>query len=118
MTESPAKAITPLSADTIDEIIATTSGLLVLDFWAPWCGPCVEMLAVIGTIVPEFEGRVRFAKFNVDDDPARSVAMSVHGVPTIVFYRDGAELDRLIGTETAAEFRARLGRLLGLDRVG
>ena len=117
MTDSPNPIRSIQSAD-LESTIAETSGLLVLDFWAPWCGTCVEMLAMIDGLIPEFDKRVHFAKFNVDDDPAQTVAMGVRGVPTIVIFRDGVELDRLIGTESEAEFRARLGRLLGPDRVG
>jgi len=113
MTDSHAGPITPLEPAAIEDTITGTRGLLVLDFWAPWCPPCVVLLTLIAELVPEFEGRVTFAKFNVDHDSTRAVAMGIRGVPTLIFFRDGVEVERLVGTETQCALRKRLARLVG-----
>ncbi|HEX7880900.1 MAG TPA: thioredoxin domain-containing protein [Candidatus Eisenbacteria bacterium] len=113
MTDCKAGPITPLEPAAVDATITGTPGLLVIDFWAPWCPPCVVLLTLIAELVPEFEGRVTFTKFNVDDDSARAVAMGIRGVPTLIFFRDGVEVERLVGTENQCALRRRLERLVG-----
>jgi thioredoxin 1 len=114
MTESHCPRIAPLTPDALDTTIAGTKGILVLDFWAPWCPPCLALLTVLAELVPAYEGRVTFVKFNVDHDSARAVAMGIRGVPTLIFYKDGVEVERLVGTEGQAALKRRIGRLLGV----
>lgn len=109
----PAVPIPALEPGHLDAAVAETAGLLVLDFWAPWCAPCRAMLTLLEEIAPEFVGQVTFAKFNVDDDAALSVARGIRGVPTLIFFRSGIEIDRLVGTESPGALRERIRRLLG-----
>jgi thioredoxin len=99
-----------LKSDTFDAFVAATPGLLVLDFWAPWCAPCRVLLELLERMEGEFGAPVTFAKLNVDDDPARAVAMGVRGVPTLVFLREGREVGRIVGMETPSVLRERIRR--------
>lgn len=100
-----------LKPDTFDAFVQGTPGLLVLDFWAPWCAPCRVLLGLLEQLEDEFGAPVTFAKLNVDDDPGRAVAMGVRGVPTLVFLRDGREVGRIVGMETPSALRERIRQL-------
>lgn len=112
MNDTPT-AIPGLMPEEVEARISGTTGLFVLDFWAPWCAPCRAMLTLMEEIAHDFAGRITFAKFNVDDDSALSVAKGIRGVPTLIFYQDGVEVERLVGTESPGALRDRLRRLIG-----
>jgi thioredoxin 1 len=97
-----------LTPDTFDQVLGTTPGLLVLDFWAPWCAPCLVLLGLLEQIEDEFGAPVTFAKFNVDHDPARAVGLGVRGVPTLVFLKEGREVGRIVGMEPLSVLRERI----------
>jgi thioredoxin 1 len=86
-----------LTESTFDETVATTDGLLLVDFWAPWCGPCRAIAPVLDTLVGESAGRVKLAKVNVDDEPVLAGRYQVRSIPTILFVRDGRVVDRVVG---------------------
>jgi len=86
-----------LTESTFDETVATTDGLLLVDFWAPWCGPCRAIAPVLDSLVGESAGRVTLAKVNVDDEPVLAGRHQVRSIPTILFVRDGRIVDRVVG---------------------
>lgn len=105
-----------LTPDNFDDFMARTPGLILIDFWAPWCAPCQVLTRILEEFAVEYDGLATFARLSVDDDPRRAVAMGVRGVPTIIFIRDGAEVDRLVGIEPPATLRARIDRQSGAGR--
>jgi thioredoxin 2 len=93
--------------DSFDEEIAASVPVLV-DFWAPWCGPCRMVSPLVERLGAEHAGRLKVVKLNVDDAPAISARFGVQGIPLLVVIRDGSEVDRLVGAAPLARLQAWL----------
>jgi len=85
---------------------------VVVDFWADWCGPCHMMAPVFAKLAGEFRGRLKFAKLDVDANPATADAYGIRGIPTLIVFRDGEEADRIVGYLPEAHLRMALERHL------
>ena len=83
----------------------TASGVTVVDFWASWCGPC-RMLSPIGEELAGEMSDVRFAKVNVDEEPALANAFKVNAIPTLVFMKNGQAVGQTVGLQAKEDLRA------------
>ena len=90
-------AVIEVTDATFDEQVANTEGVTVVDFWAPWCGPCRMVGPVIEELAEEYEGRVRFAKVNVDDNQQIAGSFGIRSIPTIGFFKDGEAVGAVVG---------------------
>jgi thioredoxin 1 len=88
--------------------------LSVVDFWAPWCGPCLAIGPVIEALATEYSGKVNIGKINVDENPKVSVDYGVTSIPCILFIKDGKVVDKQIGAAPKAAFDKKIQKLLGL----
>jgi thioredoxin 1 len=86
--------------------------LMVVDFWAPWCGPCMAMAPVIEELAEEYAGKVVFGKLNTDDNPAATERFGVMGIPTLLILQGGNEVERIVGAVPKQEIRSVLDRYL------
>ena len=71
--------------------------LMMVDFWAEWCGPCQMLGPVIESLAERYEGRVVVGKVNTDEEPELAIGYQVSGIPTVIFFKDGKEIDRKVG---------------------
>jgi thioredoxin len=78
--------------------------------WAAWCGPCRTLEPVIGELAEAMAGRLRFAKLNVDENPATAARFNVRSLPTLLVLQGGREIDRIVGAQPKAEIARRLQR--------
>jgi len=83
-------------------------GLLVIDFWATWCGPCRMLSPIVDELASEFEGRATIAKCNVDDCEEIAMRFGVRNIPTLVFIKHGEVVDRTVGVLPKQEIAAKI----------
>lgn len=104
------RAVETLTANTLAEALAAYRAVLV-DFWTPWCGPCRALAPVIEEVASEAPDGTLVAKVNVDQQPDLAQRFEVQAIPTLLFFRDGTVVERVVGGLTKAEILARLGAL-------
>ena len=85
---------------------------VLVDAWAPWCGPCHMIAPVIDQLAAELAGRVRVVKLNVDDNPRTAARFDLRSIPTLLVLKDGREVDRLVGVQPKQEIARRLERAM------
>ena len=90
-------AVIELTDANFDEQVGTDEGVTVVDFWAPWCGPCRMVGPIIEELAEEYSGDVRFAKLNVDDNQEMAQRYGVRSIPTIGFFKDGEAVGSIVG---------------------
>jgi thioredoxin 1 len=88
---------TELSEATFTKTIQ--SGVTLVDFWAPWCGPCKMQIPILGKVAEAVGDRAVIAKLNVDDAPAVASQYGVRGIPTLILFNDGEEVNRFVGVQ-------------------
>lgn len=105
------KPVTVTDATFPDEVERSPLPVLV-DAWAPWCGPCRMIAPVIDQLAEELAGRLRVAKLNVDDNPATAARFDLRSIPTLLLIKGGREVDRIVGVVPKAEIARRLERIV------
>jgi len=83
---------------------------VLLDAWAPWCGPCRMIAPIVDQLAAELSGRVRVAKLNVDDNPVTAGRLDVRSIPMLLVFKGGREIDRIVGVQPKAEIQRRVLR--------
>jgi thioredoxin 1 len=99
-----------LTAD--DYAAETASGAVVVDFYADWCGPCKMMAPIFHEAAEEYDGKVQFCKINIDDHRSIALENKVMSIPTLLFFKDGEQKERVTGVLDKAALAEKLGSIL------
>ena len=90
----------------------TASGVSLVDFWAPWCGPCRMQGPIVEKVAEQMAGKAKVGKLNVDENPGVAAKFGVSGIPTIIIFKDGQEEERFVGVQTEQTLADKLGALV------
>jgi len=90
-----------VSDQDFDTKVVKSDTPVLVDFWAPWCGPCRAIAPVVEQLAGEYEGKVTFAKLNTDDNQRTAIKLGVMAIPTLIMFKDGNEVARITGAQNA-----------------
>lgn len=109
--EAPVKPVTVTDATFQREVLESDLPVLV-DLWAAWCGPCRMIAPVVEKLAKDYNGRLKVTKLNVDENPATSMRYQVQGIPTLLVFRGGRIIDRIVGAAPEPVLRAKIDAAL------
>jgi len=99
-------AAVALTKDTFQGNIE--SGVTLVDFWAPWCGPCKMQLPIVEELSGELEGSATIAKINVDEEPEIASQFGVMSIPTLILFKDGQPVDKMVGLQSKDALKTKI----------
>ena len=100
--------IAALTTDTFKTAVTTATTPVLVDFWAPWCGPCKAIAPILEELAVEFDGKLSIAKVNIDDNDAIAVEYGIRAIPTMLLFKGGKVAEQIVGMMPKASLKAKL----------
>jgi thioredoxin 1 len=107
------KNVRAITATEFDTQVVGASQPVVVDFYAPWCGPCRKLAPMLDKLAAPLKEKVSFVKVNVDEAPELAQRFQIQGIPTLIFFKDGKVVDRITGMPRQGDLKTRLETLAG-----
>lgn len=98
--------------ENFSQEVEQSDQLVMIDFWAEWCGPCKALAPIVDELANDYAGKIKIGKLNVDEQSNLSRQFRVMSIPTVIFFKNGVEVDRMIGARGKEEFVEKIDSLL------
>lgn len=102
-----------INVDNFDSEVLQAGSPVLVDFWAPWCGPCKMLGPIVETLAEENVGKINVGKLNVDENQSLAVQFGVRGIPTLIFFKDGKEVNRVVGAQSKGQLQKTIDEVIG-----
>jgi len=107
-----AENIIEVNQDSFQQSVLEAQKPILVDFWAPWCGPCRAVAPVVEELAKEYEGKVNFAKVNVDESPFIASKFGVMSIPTLIVFKDGKPAEQVVGFKPKDQIKKLIDKTL------
>jgi len=107
-----AEGVFEATSSNWDNEVLKAQGLVVIDFWAAWCGPCRMISPTVEELAKEYGGKIKVMKLNTDENPEIASRYKIMGIPTVIFFKDGNMLDQIVGVVPKQNLKAKIDSFL------
>ena len=101
-----------ITDDNFENEVVKCKQPVMIDFWAEWCGPCKMIAPTIDEISKEYSGKIKVGKVNVDENPGISGKFGIRSIPTLIFFKDGAIVEQMIGVQPKGSIKSKIDELI------
>ncbi len=108
-----AEGIVELTNATWEKEVLQSTGVVMVDFWAVWCGPCRIIAPTVEELAKEYSGKIKVGKLNTDENPDVASKYKIMGIPTVMFFKNGQKVDQIVGAVPKPQLKAKIDSLLG-----
>lgn len=108
-----AEGVSEVTTVTWDTEVLKAGSLVMVDFWAVWCGPCRMIAPTVAELAKEYAGKVKVLKLNTDENPDIASRYKIMGIPTLMFFKSGEKVDQIVGAVPKPQLKAKIDSLLG-----
>jgi len=107
-----AENVTEITDNSFEEEVAKADKPVFVDFWAPWCGPCKAVGPIVEELAEEYEGKIKFCKCNVDNNPTTPTKFGIQAIPTLILFKNGEVAEQMTGMVAKAKLQESLNNVL------
>ena len=107
-----AEGIVNLTSATWDQEVTEYKGVVMVDFWAVWCGPCRMIAPTIEELAKDYAGKIKVGKLNTDENAEIASRFKIMGIPTIIFFKDGQKVDQVVGAVPKPQLKSKIDSIL------
>lgn len=107
-----AEGVHEVTTSTWDDEVIKSQGLVIIDFWAAWCGPCRMISPTVEELAKEYSGKIKVLKLNTDENSEVATKYKIMGIPTIMFFKDGTKVDQIVGVVPKQQLKAKIDSFL------
>lgn len=107
-----AEAIVTATTDSWEKEVLKEKGLVLVDFWAVWCGPCRMVAPTVEELAKEFTGTLKVVKLNTDENPDIASKYKIQGIPTLMFFKGGQKVDQIVGAVPKSQLKDKINSLI------
>jgi len=108
------EGILEVTTSNWDNEVIKAQGLVMIDFWAAWCGPCRMISPTVEELAKEYSGKIKVLKLNTDENSEIASRYKIMGIPTIMFFKDGNKLDQIVGVVPKQHLKAKIDSFLNI----